>query len=270
MNEQQKRTIDLLAENMSVVNDDSGIPIARIALFLDEEYYIYNQSSLSNGVITIGGLNAGVIRGLVGIVKGYSLNASRNYGMPIVSDVKIAEWATSQAELLVNSSLSDKIKTDCAGIVCQLGGDTRDLKCFESKDGYLSCPELISLVRTKNLQECIYLSSSSISLEFKRRNEKRAFTAGDNVFWGKSGMVSVLCNAHFFDYSIKWPNEKLDDIGSITKLFQRTLAKAWNVSIEELLENAKISDDSKRIQANIGKIGEDVATYDFVDIFYKP
>lgn len=270
MNEQQKRTIDLLAENMRVVNDDSGIPIARIALFLDEEYYIYNQSSLSNGVITIGGLNAGVIRGLVGIVKGYSLNASRNYGMPIVSDVKIAEWATSQAELLVNSSLSDKIKTDCAGIVCQLGGDTRDLKCFESKDGYLSCPELINLVRTKNLQKCIYLSSSSISLEFKRRNEKRAFTAGDNVFWGKSGMVSVLCNAHFFDYSIKWPNEKLDDIGSITKLFQRTLAKAWNVSIEELLENAKISDDSKRIQANIGKIGDDVATYDFVDIFYKP
>ena len=72
------------------------------------------------------------------------------------------------------------------------------------------------------------------------------------------------------NYSIKWPNEKLDDIGSIPKLFQRTLAKAWNVSIEELLENAKISDDSQRIQANIGKIGEDVATYDFVDIFCKP
>ena len=116
----------------------------------------------------------------------------------------------------------------------------------------------------------MYKRQSPISLEFKRKNEKRAFTAGDNVFWGDSGMISVLCNAHFFDYSIKWPNDKLDDIGSITKLFQRTLAKAWNVSIEELLENAKISDDSKRIQANIGKIGEDVATYDFVDIFYKP
>ena len=128
--------------------------------------------------------------------------------------------------------LEDSIKADCASIVCRLGGDTCDLKCFESKDGYLSCPELISLVRTKKLQECIYLSSSSISLEFKRKNEKRAFTAGDNVFWGDSGMISVLCNAHFFDYSIKWPNEKVDDIGSIKKLFQRTLAKVWNVSIE--------------------------------------
>lgn len=228
------------------------------------------MQSLSNGVITIGGLNAGTIRGLVGIVKGNCINASRNYGMPIATVDQLSEWATNQAELLSKSFLEEKTKADCAQIVCQIGGDTGNLKCFESKDGYLSCSELISCIQNKCLKNCIYLNSVAISLEFKRRTEKRNFTANDNVFWGESGVPIILCDARFFDYTMKWPNTDKNFATSIDKLFQNTLAKAWNINIDTLLENAKISDDSNRYDAEIGKIGEDTANYDFVDIFNKP
>lgn len=69
---------------------------------------------------------------------------------------------------------------------------------------------------------------------------------------------------------MKWPNTDKNFDASIDKLFQETLAKAWNINMDTLLENAKISDDSNRYNAEIGKIGEDTANYDFVDIFSKP
>lgn len=268
--EKQNKIVELLADNLTIVKDEFGVPLARIALYFDETDFIDKMQSLSNGVITIGGLNAGTIRGLVGIVKGNSMNASRNYGMPIASRDQLAEWATTQAELLSESFLDEKAKEECAQIVCQLGGDTGNLKCFESIDGYLSCSELISYIQKKCLKTCIYLYSAAISLEFKRRNEKRIFTANDNVFWGESGVPTILCDARFIDYTMKWPNTDKNFDASIDKLFQETLAKAWNINMDTLLENAKISDDSNRYNAEIGKIGEDTANYDFVDIFTKP
>lgn len=269
-NEKQKNVMELLAENMSIIEDDSGVPLARIALFLDENFFIDNHFSLCDGVITIGGLNAGAIRGLVGIVKGNSINASRNYGIPIAGGKQLSEWSSHQAGLLTKSFIDDKIKADCAQIVCQLGGDTGELKCFESKNGYLSCLELLNYIQKEGLKECIYLSSTAISLEFKRRNEKRIFSANNNVFWGEVGMASILCDARLFDYSIKWPNKDESFDASIERLFQKTLAKAWNVDIETLLANAKISGDKEKYHAEIGTVGEDVASYDYVDIFNKP
>ena len=146
-NEKQNNIVDLLADNLTIVKDEFGTPLARIALFFDDADIVDKMHSLTKGVITIGGFNAGSIRGLIGIVKGNSINASRNYGMPIASGDQLSQWATNQAELLSKSFLDEKTKADCAQIVCQLGGDTGNLKCFESKDGYLSCSELISYIQ---------------------------------------------------------------------------------------------------------------------------
>lgn len=109
-NEKQNNIVDLLADNLTIVKDEFGTPLARIALFFDDADFVDKMHSLTKGVITIGGFNAGSIRGLIGIVKGNSINASRNYGMPIASGDQLSQWATNQAELLSKSFLDEKLK----------------------------------------------------------------------------------------------------------------------------------------------------------------
>lgn len=55
---------------MRTVTDSKGHIVARATLYLDKDYHFHGHLDLCDGMITIGGLNAGVIRGIVGIVKG--------------------------------------------------------------------------------------------------------------------------------------------------------------------------------------------------------
>lgn len=270
IDDKQSKTIDLLAQNMRTAKDAQGNVVLRASLFYDDRFPIHDHLNLSEGMLTIGGLNAGEIRGIVGIVKGYSVNASRNYGMPLVSDKDIAKWATEQSQLLGESWLNPTIQMQCATIVCRLGGNTGDLKCFEYNDGYLSCKELVSYIKDNCLDKCIFLSRDAISLDFRRRNETRAFYANPNVFWGEVGAPAVFCYISDFEYTMNWPNLEVASEASVSDLFMKTLAIAWDTDMETLKENADISSDSKRYEAEIGTIGGDVAKYDFVDIFRKP
>lgn len=221
-------------------------------------------------MITIGGLNAGVIRGIVGIVKGYSINASRNYGMPIVSYSEISKWATEQFQVLADSWLDGNIQMHCATIVQQLGGCTGDLKCFEYRGGYISCNELVSYIKNENIDECILLSDAAVSVEFRRRNDNRVFIANPNVFWGEAGIVSILCNVLDFEYSLRWPNRERALEASMSNLFIAKLAEAWDTDVDTVKANAKISTDDVKYNAVIGTFGDQDANYDFADIFKRP
>lgn len=269
-NEKQLKILELLAHNMRTITDSDGNVVARASLFLDESFPVYGDLNLCEGIITVGGLDAGVIRGIVGIVKGYCVNASRNYGMPLVSSEEISKWATEQSQLLANSWLDAETQTQCVTIVCQLGGDSGNLKCFECCKGYISCDELVSYIRENKIDECIFLSSTSVSLEFKRKNDNRDFVAYPNVFWGEVGMVSVLCDFSVLEYSTKWPNQKLALEASISHMFMEKLAEAWDTDMDTLKANAQISTDEKKYSAEIGIFGEQKAKYDFVSIFKRP
>lgn len=269
-NEQQTKLLDLLAQNMKKITDSDGNIVARASLYLADKYPVHGHLNLCEGIITIGGLNAGIIRGLVGIVKGYSVNASRNYGMLIVSYAEVSKWATEQSQMLANSWLDGNEQMHCATIVRQLGGSTGDLKCFEYRNGYISCNELVSYIKKENIEECIFLSDTAVSLEFRRRNDKRFFIANPNVFWGESGMVSILCNVPDFEYSLKWPNRKRVLEASMSNLFMEKLAEVWETDVDTLKANARISTDEVRYSAVVGTFGGQNANYDFVDVFKKP
>lgn len=269
-NEQQTKLLDLLARNMMTITDSEGHVVARASLYEDDGYPVHGHLNLCEGLITIGGLNAGDIHGVIGIVKGYSVNASRNYGIPIVSYEEISRWATEQSQILSNSWLDGNEQMHCAAIVHQLGGCTGDLKCFEYRDGYISCNELVSYIKNEDIDECIFLSDTAVSLEFRRRNDKRTFIANPNVFWGKSSIVSVLCNVSDFEYSLKWPNKKRVLEAYMSNLFMKKLAEAWDTNLDTLKANAKISTDEERYSADVGTLGDQKANYDFVDIFKRP
>lgn len=270
IDDKQSKTIELLAQNMRTVEDSQGNVVLRASLYYDDKIPIHDHLNLSEGMLTIGGLNAGEIRGLVGIVKGYSVNASRNYGMPIVSDKDIAKWASEQSQMLAESWLDPTIQMQSATVVCRLGGRTGDLKCFEYHGGYLSCKELVSYINDNSLDKCIFLSGVAISLDFRRRNETRVFIANPNVFWGEEGTVSMFCYISDFELTMNWPNPEIASEASISNSFMKTLAIAWDTDMETLKENADISGDSKRYEAEIGTFGGESAKYDFVDIFRKP
>ena len=269
-NDQQSKLLELLAKNMRTVTDSKGHIVARASLYLDKDYHFHGHLDLCDGMITIGGLNAGVIRGIVGIVKGYSINASRNYGMPIVSYSEISKWATEQSQVLADSWLDGNIQMHCATIVQQLGGCTGDLKCFEYRGGYISCNELVSYIKNENIDECILLSDAAVSVEFRRRNDNRVFIANPNVFWGEAGIVSILCNVLDFEYSLRWPNRERALEASMSNLFIAKLAEAWDTDVDTVKANAKISTDDVKYNAVIGTFGDQDANYDFADIFKRP
>lgn len=270
LEEQQKDKLNLISQNMSLLYDDAGTPIARIALYNDEQFFVEGRFSIGNGALTLGGLVSSHTKGLVGIVKGESINASRHCGYPFITEKQISEWATEQAKLLSESSLSYDCQEACAEIVCCLRGDTQGLKCFGHRDCYLSYSELVDKIKKDKLDKCIFVSESSIHYRFNNLVDGIRFESNPNVFWGEAGSFSILGYWGFDDQLNQWPNpdgylyEK-----SISDLFIKAVAEAWNIGIEDLKSKSQFSSDETRYSSEIGTFAGKPVIDDFVDILKR-
>lgn len=270
LKDKEKDNVSFIAKNIRLLYDENKIPIGRIALFNNDNIYIEGDISLSTGVLTLGGLVASHTKGLVGIIKGKSINASRHFGYPLVSENQISEWATEQAKLLSKCSLNNECQEACAEIVCCLRGDTQKLKCFGHQDGYLTFSELVEKIKKDKLEKCIFVSESSIHYKYSNLVDGIVFEGNPNVFWGESGSFSIIGYWGTDDNLNMWPNQEGYSYGkSIADLFTKAVAQAWNISIEELKSNSLFSSDDRRYSAEIGTFAGKPVVDDFVDIYKK-
>ena len=266
---EQPDLIKLLVKNMELLKDENGDVIGRATLYhngmkKDENYF--------TGIITVGGFAASPLTGIVGVLKGNSYRASRDIGIPIVSQETLDKWVQNQVNYISKMKLNEELQLEFADVARKLCGDTGELKVTKHRDGTLSCNEIKTFIEHSNYDEYILIQDASVSI-FERENSCK-IDFNKNVFWCSVGSTAIL-QTRSSDSYVDWPS-----ISYTTELgFHKTTLKGavinsicegWNCSLKDIIKSSSMSSDKKNYSANVGKANGKDVVFNHVTIIKKP
>lgn len=261
----EKQLLTKISKNMSLLKEDDGKIVGRLVLY-DEEYRKEERFSFE-GMVTIGGMRSSGLAGLLGILVGKSDRASRDVGIPIVSSIKIKEWATNQAVLLSKLKFDSDTEIECASVIRRLGGNTANLKIAYHKSGIVNYEELKAIIRETNHDSYLVVQDAAISNYERNNNCKISFF--DNVIWVGKGIPSVLQTRNY-DTWIDWPkdNDRFQS-KSLDGLTTEAFSEVWKKTIDNILANSDESSDEKSYGASVGTVDGKQVKINHLDIIRK-
>lgn len=239
------------AANLRVLQEADGTAVGRACIALDRRYTQNSTSTASlHGAVTIGGLAACELYGIVGVLAGTSERAARDSATPVVSSQTLSAWATEQASLVADLYQDPEGQMECASIVWRCGGETLDLPVASHAGSYVSFDQiacmslpdevlLVSLFRVSDLEEL------------------HGFKFSSGIFVTEFGSWrSILRTRHF----VFWPDNLRFRWGGAHSVSTtlggsvvEAVAQAWDSSIEEVARQA-IERSKRREERVIGHV----------------
>jgi len=267
LSKREYKILNDISNNMQLIQEDDGTIVGRLLLFREERKK--DDGFTVEGTVSVGGMKTSGLSNLLGVLIGESVRASRDIGLPIISDKKLKEWATQQAELLFENKFNSEIQMACATIVRGCGGDTAKLKIVHHKKGVLNYEELLNTIKETNSNQYLVIFEATVR---RYEEEQRAkIDYKENVFWTVSSIPGILQTRNV-DYYIDWPKHDRNWFHSRTLegLTTEAFSQIWNRSIDDILNCSDISSDDESFEASIGEINNKDAIIDFLDIIRKP
>lgn len=268
LSKSQQNLLDKLSSNIELITDGKGEVVGRALLYVEGD----RKDELKlDGIVTVGGFKTTGLTGLIGIFVGRNIRASRDVGVPIVSDEKLAIWAQSQAKKLQKLKLDEETQIECASYVRRCGGLTDGFKIAYHKDGALNYNELVEKLKLVAKDELYLVQDAAIS-NYERDN-KCNIVFKNNVIWVEMAYMGILQTRNIETF-VWWPNSKIneeyDANDNLEGLVIKALCDVWNCSVEELNKASLISSDDKSYEGVVGKNGDDDALIDHLNIMRKP
>jgi hypothetical protein len=270
-----KLEIDFLAKlskNMTIIEDRHGQKVGR-AFIYNQGYDKRDEYFPNKGVVTLGGLKSCDLTGLMGVFVGRSEIASRDIGVPIVPNEKLAKWATDQAGKLATLDLDEKIQMDCASNIRVCGGDTNTLKVAYHKTGLVNKNQIRSLIKKIGANEFVIVHDAAVSIYERDNSCKINFY--DHIFWVKMGVPAVLQTGRSESF-IWWPKTEIEGEYhrfqniSLEGIIYKALSEIWECSLEELIAASDESTDEESFNAIVGTVNDKPIELDHVQIMRKP
>lgn len=113
-----------------VVSDDTGQVFGRA-------WVCPKRTRGWDGVVTVGGLCAGILNGVAGLWLAESTSTvRRDEATPSVTMSALRRWATEQAKLIEEEVHIEEEQLQCAHVIVACGGDVGDLAFCKNKTGY--------------------------------------------------------------------------------------------------------------------------------------
>jgi hypothetical protein len=197
--------------------------------------------SSESAIVTVGGLRACSLDGIVGVLVGSPTRAARDVAIPSIPFPMLQSWATSEAKRSSKETLARKEEDHMARIVNRLGGEPVGLAIAKSNKGWLSPEQLMEHATTTN--EVVLTWDAPIMGKQEavvwrvdtepevKLNEGIFATATDATIY-ISARVGVL----------GWPgNYKRFSDQSLKSAVIRALAKGWGCSIDDVLAASDLS-----------------------------
>lgn len=122
-----EQRIEQVSRRAALIEDDDGRVIGRLAI---------GGSHPLGAVSAIGGLRATTLYFVTGVLLAEPTTASRNAGLPLVSEDQLAAWASDQARRVTDVDPSEAL--ELAEVVWTCGGDTGDLPIALTAEGLMS------------------------------------------------------------------------------------------------------------------------------------
>lgn len=204
---------------------------------------VANTWSESHGCVTVGGLAAARLTGIGGVLLGAAETIARDSAMPFVSADVLSTWATEQANILSQSSLSSSDKMNALAFVLQCGGEPAELPLIRRGNEYLNADQF--------REELSHLDSIDIfageEVEYDEdsdschpREFREQFECDKTIFLVRQSMPTVLTVG-----SRKWPQCVIEPAyptrpKSYEAIVRSIVAEVWGKDFTK-------SDDEKRV-----------------------
>lgn len=228
-----KEIIENLSKNMRTIKNEDGEIIAR-ALIFPIEIGMGNKG-LIGGCVTVGGTNTNQITSILGVFIGESERASRDIGIPLVESEKLIEWASEQSQLIAGLECEEEFEIECAHAIRAFGGECNSLKITKNKLEYFSYSEIITLIKSAEFSEIIFVHDASISIY--ETEHKCKINLSDNVFTYKGGTPGILQTGP--GRFVNWPIDSWDvRSSSLENYLHQAVAEALEIEITIMRSNS--------------------------------
>jgi Histidine kinase-, DNA gyrase B-, and HSP90-like ATPase len=251
---------------LQILKAIDGRIVGRVAIWNWEGFYSQN----SKGIVVVGGFRCCRLAGIVGVLLGAPTRASRDLAEPVVSISVLRDWAANERDLRFAEGHSSEALESIAEVVSCIGVDTGQLPIARSEMGWVNAGDIFDI--TKGLDEVLLVQDASVS---NAERNREAIQLNNGVFALDTGAMSLL-NSDARTWH-QWPppdaHEEWGDrsffSASIQSTVIRVISKAWNVSIEQLLEVSSFTNDRESFEREIGRFG-DKPFVDTVNIIRRP
>jgi hypothetical protein len=238
---------------MSKVLTNSGEILGRACIFPgDIGFVLVTSQKVVRGLVTVGGFRSNVTSGIYGILIGESSNVSRSSAIPKVLQQDIADWATSQAQLLATCALDDEFLHKCATIVDGLGGNTLELPVAKFRGGWTNKSSLRRLVFDQDNIIIVRIPTTRMDrLDCDKIEINTIFVSSDSP---------IIVNSNNY----KWPRSYIDStyesifpflINNNAEMFNivfREISDSWEMTVDELIRLSRSNSISHIYNTVIG------------------
>ena len=224
-----------VAERVSLLMDSRGNCVGRG--FLDH---------FLKGSLVAGGIKVCNTYGFAGIMFGVCSVASRNFGLPIVSENDFAKWLAKQVDLL-NADKSWEVgdpNFEIAMYIREFDIDTKEISIACNQSKKLNCNDIAEIIRQKKMREIVVVDIDELHYVIREMEPERIHL-DENIFFCHFGGRSIVSH----EYSEEFPAR--GSIDGCFSLINAAFGSCWgqnNVKIER-------SDKKQRIKRSIGQYG---------------
>jgi hypothetical protein len=244
-----------IAPNLRLLHDEDGKILGRacITVGLGREW---DYAGIW-GAVTVGGFKACGLSGIVGILPGRSLRASRDSAIPLVDDSSLARWADEQAALLPRIWDDPEKLSRCAQYVRLCLGSTKGLPVAKHRGAWMSAEQIAAMPDPPDAAVLV----DSFTTDYQLKHVE-SYVLEDSVFVTGSGGIPVLIQSRNHDEP-SWPRP-LHGVRPWTGSFMsatlsgaiiEALCKAWGVSLEAVISR---NDFEREAEVPIARAGDRV------------
>jgi hypothetical protein len=225
------------ASNLRLLRGDGGEVVGRACISVGMRAGFWRLTDLL-GVVTIGGLRAHGLSGIVGILTGRPLRASRDSAMPLVSESVLKQWADEQAEIVPSLWNSPELQLACAENIRYCGGSTKGLPIALHRGKWVSAAEIALMHSFPDA--AVIVDGLLLGAE---PNRLESYTLEDTVFVSNTLVVLRMKDEESGTVE-QWPpsNKRLMSIRnpelspqSLAFAVVEALSVAWETPIEKVL-----------------------------------
>jgi len=241
--------MDALGTNLRLIRDTSGKIVGRACVYGSQEGY-----SHSTGVVTVGGIRACALSGIVGVLEGETETVTRDIAIPFAED--LAGWASEQADLVRRVISSPGRLNNCAVLIDNCGGGIGSLPIARAARGWLPIDAMAGWHEPPDEVHLVYVA------DINRNDNGEIADLDGNVLLIRNGRFAILWSdrgrsdyGRWIEQGVKhsdlWTPEGLidgrrwvegdqtgafysHDIG-IAGLIIKALARAWETTPAEVI-----------------------------------
>jgi len=236
------------APNLRLLKDSNGEIFGRACISIGNAIFSDHMDFDLRGVVTVGGLKACGLSGIIGILLGRPTRSSRDAAKPIVPGDVLKYWAEEQASLVPQLWKNPKEQSECAEYIHMCGGSTKKLPITIHKGKWLSSEDIAEMV---NPPETAILVDHYVIDRFLKILS--SYVLVDTLFvTGASGIPGLLQSREIHG---GWPGERKDPfiLGTMAGVVIEALSVAWGVTLDDVLS---VNELKREEEVTIAKEGD--------------